>query len=247
MLKESCLDPIFHFMLCYLSLYMDQPTCQPFLIHNSTNNHNVFIFYLYIKDQTDNNTRKLWCHLISGNAIALVVMVFIWRITTYYKASINILIEVAVMVFGCPCSKFTIHVLLCTHPIEVNRVVSATLGKGELREQSSKSGPLLMSRPLDVKLKRKMVQFSPTGIDDTVQQCKHEKVLAMTFFLPGQLRMLRPYCSTYNYQCNMQQQFKLAKVKFLWSLHMKSSAPRSMKLNCFRTMIMERHSFSIVW
>ncbi len=60
--------------------------------------------------------------------------------------------------------------------------VNALLGKGKLRKHLSKLGPLLISSPLEVKLKMTAGSFSPTVIGDTSQCGRHDKILAMTFF-----------------------------------------------------------------
>ncbi len=49
----------------------------------------------------------------------------------------------------------------------------------------SRSGPLLILRSLEMKLRRTTGAFSPTGIGNTSRSGRYENELAMTFFLPG--------------------------------------------------------------
>ncbi len=70
---------------------------------------------------------------------------------------------------------------------------SVTSGKGKIRKHLSKSGLSLMSRPLEVRLKRIKGAFPPSGIGNTLQCGSEEILLSVTFLLPECLRIVGPY------------------------------------------------------
>lgn len=58
---------------------------------------------------------------------------------------------------------------------------SAMSTNGNLIRHMSKSGSSLMSKPLDMKSKRTIIAFYPTGIDDTLLQDKSRIAEASVF------------------------------------------------------------------
>ncbi len=152
--------------------------------------------------------------------------ILIWEVMTHNEVTINYLIELLVKIFRSLWRKFNVHVLLGMYPCNVNRVVFCNIG------YSGKSGSLIMSRPVEVRSKRIIGLFSFTGIGNLSHCGRHENVPARTFFLP-----------TNKCQSKTQWQLRLNKVRYLQSLYMKGSVPRSIEQNSSRIMQMETSSF----
>ncbi len=135
---------------------------------------------------------KEWYHLIRDIIISLVNAFFYCvRQSSFGRAwhtiiwpQISLLKYHSGYLVAFVASSMPMFCWACIH-LRSTRLFSATSGKDILRKHLSRSGPLLMSRPLEIKPKRPTGAFASSGIGNVLQQESHVNVLAMTFVLSG--------------------------------------------------------------